>query len=799
MRKKIPLVIDGQVFQTVAWDRGMGKYSLQFIKAFLENTKSHYSSVTFIFTKNLELRATIKKILEEHCGTVEFIFLDLAVPRNIPKEQIASLQDNNIHTLDQFVDAQFKCKVDFIVLALFIEQICAVFPTYARAILLFYDLIPLQYPKLYGSLWSYPTYLERFSVLFRADKILAISETVADDLSYFTGIGRDKIGCINGAQIPRRNMEACRPESLADGPYVLMPTGNDLRKNNQRAVEGFEKYRQANPSDPFRLVITSHFDEATQRSLKAMSNRVEFVGNVSEAELLWLYNNAQALLFVPEYEGLGLPVLEAVEAGMPIVCSRIRVFCDEMSNDAFYAANPYDSDDIAMMLDRALHGEGFKAKYTAYRKILDKFNWDKTAIRARTFINNSDEPSNIGAKQRLAILTPDPGGYSAIGKVTMLTHEALSRYFNIDYYVEKGRSIEYSNHQPMRPNFLPAVAHVYDILEFTALKYKEYDKVLYQVGNSEYHVETIKDALYLPGYVVLHDMMLTGVFENELHRFGHLNEARFLAEQHLNKLGGLTTSYTASLVANQLGCMVYSEYGREALSAENIASTPIAVSALPVSVRFPRAIPRMPSNKLHIGFAGIIHEAKGLGIITLLASPEYAGMFEISVFGATLTDDLVIKRLESFKNVTVEKNLTDDEFSSRLSELDVVINYRLDYRGESSLTVLESMGHGVVPIVRAVGWYNELPDDAVVKVSSEKEVISSIVSLHSNHMELLQKKQAAHRYVAENHSYEKHAEDIARFLSGNAEHTSDAQKTADMLHGGASKSDILRELSLASG
>src|SRR5690606_40548765 len=64
-----------------------------------------------------------------------------------------------------------------------------------------------------------------------------------------------------------------------------------------------------------------------------------------------------------------------------------------------------------------------------------------------------------------------------------------------------------------------------------------------------------------------------------------------------------------------------------------------------------------------------------------------------------------------------------------LSSVDAIVNFRPNYNGETSLTVLEALRHGTVPIVRRIGWFDELPDEVVFKVNKESEVIAAIETL----------------------------------------------------------------------
>lgn len=754
-----PLVVDAQVFQTVAWDRGMGKYSLHFLRALIPKGDAE-KDVTLIFSRKLVLKDEVANILRDILPCVKFVFLDLDTPTGIPGESLIPVQTTNIGVLDAFIEQTYDTpkEVDFLIASLFIGEACPVFPSNVRAFLIFYDLIPFQYPRLYGNLWSYQDYLERFSVLFRADKYFAISATVAEDLRYFIGISSKKIQVVDGARIPRDSREETRPDNVTDR-FVLMTSGNDLRKNNQRAIEAFEHYRKDSGDESCRLVITSFFDDDTKKRLTALSSAVHFAGNVSEGELLWLYRHAEAVLFVPEYEGLGLPILEGVEEGCPIVCSDIGLFREEMSSKAFYMANPYNVEAIAEQIGRALRKEDFEDKFAEYQVIKNKYSWKNTGQIARESLANEyiDQKND---KKKIAILTPDPSGYSAIGKVTMLAHSSLSQYADVDYFIEGARSASYNTDRFTRPSFLKYIAETYDISQFNARQYAQYDAVFYMIGNSEFHIETYKNASYLPGYVVFHDIILDGLLENELHRFGHIGTARLELEDQLDeRLAAQNTRYATSILAYQTGAIAYSDYAEHALGTVNIIKTPIRRHTLPTSVR--TLVKSTNTSRLRIGFAGIINTSKGLSSVGLIAALDAADhQVAVSVFGIALTDTELVDELKTYDNIEVETNVTDFEFSQKLSQLDMLICYRSEYHGEASLTVVEAMAHGVVPVVRRIGWYDELPDNVAIKVDAEEELSGVIEGILSHPDVLLKYKNACVEYAAKYHSYERYARNM---------------------------------------
>ena len=103
----------------------------------------------------------------------------------------------------------------------------------------------------------------------------------------------------------------------------------------------------------YKLILTSTFDESSQKLLRQLSSNIIFTGNVSDSELVQLYRHCACLLFASLIEGLGMPVLEAVTNDRPVACSNIDVLT-EISKLAFYLFDPYQPDQIAKALSSAI-------------------------------------------------------------------------------------------------------------------------------------------------------------------------------------------------------------------------------------------------------------------------------------------------------------------------------------------------------------------------------------------------------------------------------------------------------------
>lgn len=773
---KKSLIIDCQVLQTPSWYRGMGKYSKAFIGAICEQGEiTDGRGLLFLFNRNLEKNSEAIDFIQEQYPNAEIIYADLMNPKEPRTEHsIAPVIAANKRTLDTLLEDRFPHqKPDFLILALYLDEACPVFPSthVAEKLLIYYDSIPYLYHERYGQFAGFfeHFYLPHTATVYEATKLLTISKTVANDLHVMFGLPQDVIYNIDGASIPRLTHTATKPEALdiKRDKFILMPTGQELRKNNTRAVRAFEQFRSKRGSD-VKLVITSYFTEEAQADLQTLSDHILFSGNVSEGEILWLFQNCQFVLFPSEYEGLGLPILEAVEQGKPIACSDISVF-REMSKTAFHFFDPLNIDAIAETLEAVTEKSKNPINHDKqYAEILHKYTWVNTAKKFAEALERPAFAENI-SKKKIAIFCPDPTGFSAIGKIVTESHAWYARYFDIVYYFDKG-----PNHQSIRPNLLSYLAPSYSSEEFTAEDYENYDAVIYHIGNSEYHLETIHVALAFPGYVILHDTYLTGAYAN-LVELGYMTPERADLEKQLDKLmpdeGSDQTPNSAnltSIVNNQRAIITHSEYAAKAAKHKLIKKgIPIKKINLPVDTPIFSDIVHSTGGSMNIAFAGIIAKVKGTDIIEMIAASEEFAGYNINIFGYSAVEPERLEKLRSLPHVKLVTNPNDHEFQTMMASTDVLINVRLAYKGETSLTTLEAMRFGATVMVRDFGWYSELPDEAVVKVDNPEEVIPTLLKVLSDEQLIQDRKATDMDYIRKKHSHKSYAEGMHGLIEDN--------------------------------
>jgi glycosyltransferase involved in cell wall biosynthesis len=209
----------------------------------------------------------------------------------------------------------------------------------------------------------------------RADRVLAVSEQTKRDLIERYGVDERKV-----VVTPNGVDEAFRPEGPArDGrPYLLFVGALQPRKDPVAAIEALSL-----ADSELGLVIVGPDKGAAADAKRAvarlgLNGRVEFAGHVEKPELAALYRGAEALVFPSRYEGFGLPVLEAMASGTPVVATSAGAI-PEVAGGAAVLVDPGDPVALAGGIERALADRERLVPAGLERAGL--YNWTETARR----------------------------------------------------------------------------------------------------------------------------------------------------------------------------------------------------------------------------------------------------------------------------------------------------------------------------------------------------------------------------------------------------------------------------------
>ncbi len=216
-----------------------------------------------------------------------------------------------------------------------------------------------------------------------AEHIFANSHFSKSEIVKWYGADPKKISVISlgsdHASRPAADTSALQRFGLS-GKYVLAVSSHNPNKNFPRIVRAISYLNHGT-----QLAIAGGHDSRIYRNGLRLPAEVRVLGYVSDAELRALYENAACFVFPSLYEGFGLPPLEAMSYGCPVVLSRTASL-PELFEGAASFCDPYSPPDIARAIQRAL--ESPPLPRDELKAFADKFSWERCARQTLDVIQN---------------------------------------------------------------------------------------------------------------------------------------------------------------------------------------------------------------------------------------------------------------------------------------------------------------------------------------------------------------------------------------------------------------------------
>lgn len=212
----------------------------------------------------------------------------------------------------------------------------------------------------------------------RASKIFTVSEFTRSQIVEWSGVNKEKVFNVGCGVDP-----AYRPEGDVYGvpyPYLLCVSNRKRHKNEFRMVEAFGR---ANIDKKIHLVFTGEPTKELSAFIasQGLTNSVNFVGIVPEERLPALYRGTIALIFASLYEGFGLPLLEAMACGTPVVTSNVTAM-PEVAGGSAMVVDPKSIDQISKAMSQVVTDSSLRRQLREKGPVrAAEFSWTATVGR----------------------------------------------------------------------------------------------------------------------------------------------------------------------------------------------------------------------------------------------------------------------------------------------------------------------------------------------------------------------------------------------------------------------------------
>lgn len=649
-----------------------------------------------------------------------------------------------------------------------------------------YDLIPLRFQDNYFENINFKKwYYSRLNYLSQMDLLFAISEASRQDAIKLLNVDPKRIITIPGGvssafkPVVDYNAERRRIQKKykIKDKFLLYTGGDDYRKNIKAAIHAFALLPE-NIRYSCQLVIACAIENSRKEKYLAAARQVGLIdedviisGFVPEEDLVGLYSTCDLFIFPSLYEGFGLPILEAMSCGAPVIGGN-NSSIKELINiqEALFDSRSVES--IAHKMCEVLTDSNLERQLRQYSLVrAPQLNWEKSAevaLEAWDEALSSTQYSGTQAaihgwlpKKRIAIFTPLPPCKSGIADYNASFLPYLARYFEIDLYVDNYQV----NNLPLTSLF-----RIYNASDFEVVA-DMYDMIFYEFGNSEFHAHMLPYCKKYPGVVGLHDAYLSGLMG---YLEFNLGEEHRYPKEMLYSHGTLARNYLSPLKNNTLGigeAMVNLPCTKRVLdSALGIIShsnfnLEITRNFYPSGHCAPyRIIPQMVklvesstteeirAIRKSLGYTDQDFIICTFGHITWnkcgdLLLEAYLESFlknenTILIFVGELSQDDYGKKIRNYirinrlqEKIIITGFLEEDQYKKYLQIADLAIQLRIHSRGGTPKGVLDCLNYCVPVIINEEASYKDYPKNVVHKIAAEpthSEIKKAIEFLYKN-------------------------------------------------------------------
>jgi glycosyltransferase involved in cell wall biosynthesis len=636
-------------------------------------------------------------------------------------------------------------------------------------VLTVYDVIPLRFEEHYlrqGPPWMKKWYRYVSGLVRQVDHVITISEHARRDVIDLLGVNPE---CTSAAPSGPSGLINCTPgpHVMADlrrkfgipGGFVISISGIDYRKNMPRTLQSYSRLEPRLRKE-FPLVIVCKLLPEEENHLRGqaadlgIADQVVLTNYVSDDELAALYRMAAVEFFPSLYEGFGMPVLDAMLCGVPVVTSNVSSL-PEVAGDAALLVDPLNVDEMADALTRVLEDETLRAEMRAKGLAqASAFSWEKAANVFHQVYETVGKPDgwayaapllqrSPSQLHSLALVSPLPPQRSGVADFSVDLLQALREHLPVTAFVQ--------------PDLLSAIRQrvngpVESIVELPRLVHAgEIDGVLYQVGNSVFHHFLLPYLMAVPGVVELHDgilhLMIQSLTFSAGDKAGYRQELSYahdrLGLEHADDvINGWEPPALYQMAVNRrvvnhaVGVIVHNRWTAEAVKSHG-TNLPVEIIHHPVpqaerAEKLDRQQARLnlgiPQDALVLATFGRLAPPKRLEVILrvwaqLRQEFSNARLFlvgELDPASDRFNIPKLMKDLGIVEHVHVTGYIERSRFVEYMAATDIALNLRYPHAGETSGTLVRLLNAGIPTITSNVGAFAEVPDDCCWKVDVDE-------------------------------------------------------------------------------
>ncbi|MGF9713267.1 glycosyltransferase [Paenibacillus naphthalenovorans] len=670
-----------------------------------------------------------------------------------------------------------------------------------------YDIIPYIYKEKYlGSKHVYDQYMGMMNNVLKTDKLLAISKSAKEDIIKEFKIDPDKIDVIYAGtddSFTKINITSSEAENIKNiynikDQFIMCTGGDDDRKNIAGLIVAYSKMPK-HLIEKYQLVVACKLSQASEAhyyklaSKHNVRDRVILTNFVPQEHLIMLYNLAHVVAFPSQYEGFGLPVVESMACGTPVLTSN-NSSLGEISKGAAILVDPFDINDVSKGLIKILENTDLNELVEKGYERIKMFTWKKVAQATLTSLNslNVEDSKEVRSDKKIAFFTPLPPLQSGISDYSVDILNKLSKFFSIDVYIDKGYKPDCN---------LSGKINIYEHGNFLSKK-DEYKDVIYQMGNSEYHAYMIDYLQKFSGVLVLHDYNLHGLLHFMTSKQNDLDKYKKFLYEDYNKdfvdgyvndissgrapikifdlpCNGVVTNYAKKII-------VHSDYAKKLLLQKDISRN---VKKILLYAKIKEVVDKteirkklkIAENQIVISAFGHIHETKRIMPIlkafnNLSNKHNHIVLYLVGKPSPSIKGELeeYIKVNNMENKVIVTGYMDLNTFEEYIDATDICLNLRYPYNGESSASLMRILSKGKCALINDLGSFSEIPDDCCIKLHSPERLVESdevdiimtkLEELLSNPELISSIGNNARKYAQENLDLDDIAEQYAAFIN----------------------------------